>query len=108
MGKVMFGLSASLDGFIADKNDDVTEVFAWMGRAMERFHEVVGEGMNEAGAVVMGRRSFDCGRSGSMAPSTLLQVPPRAKARISRGMRTASSPSQAQDSIWWSKAKPRW
>ena len=59
MGKVMFGLSASLDGFIANKNDDVSEVFAWMGRAMERFHEVVGEGMNEAGAVIMGRRSFE-------------------------------------------------
>ena len=59
MGKVMFGLSVSLDGFIADKNDDVSEVFAWMGRAMERFHEVVGEGMNEGGAVIMGRRTFD-------------------------------------------------
>ena len=59
MGKVMFGLSVSLDGFIADKNDDVSEVFAWMGRSMEHFHEVVGEGMNEAGAVIMGRRSFD-------------------------------------------------
>jgi dihydrofolate reductase len=59
MGKVMFGLSVSLDGFIADKNDDVTEVFAWMGKAMERFHEVVGEGMNEGGAVVMGHRSFN-------------------------------------------------
>jgi dihydrofolate reductase len=30
-----------------------------MGRAMEHFHEVVGEGLNEAGAVVMGRRSFN-------------------------------------------------
>ena len=59
MGKVMFGLSVSLDGFIADKNDDVSEVFAWMGKAMEHFHEVVGEGMNEAGAVIMGRRSFN-------------------------------------------------
>jgi dihydrofolate reductase len=59
MGKVMFGLSVSLDGFIADKNDDVTEIFAWMGKAMERFHEVVGEGMNEGGAVIMGHRSFN-------------------------------------------------
>jgi dihydrofolate reductase len=59
MGKVMFGLSASLDGFIADKHGDVSEVFAWMGKAMERFHEVVGEGMNDGGAVVMGHRSFD-------------------------------------------------
>ena len=59
MGKVMFGLSVSLDGFIADKNDDVTEVFSWMGRAMERFYEVVGEELNEGGAVIMGRRSFE-------------------------------------------------
>jgi dihydrofolate reductase len=59
MGKVMLGLSVSLDGFIADKNDDVTEVFAWMGKAMERFHEVVGDSFNEAGAVIMGHRSFD-------------------------------------------------
>ena len=59
MGKVMLGLSVSLDGFIADKNDDVTEVFAWMGRAMERFHEIVGDSFGETGAVIMGRRSFN-------------------------------------------------
>jgi dihydrofolate reductase len=59
MGKVMFGLSVSLDGFIAGKNDDVSEVFAWMGRAMENFHEVVGDTFNEYGAVIMGHRSFD-------------------------------------------------
>jgi dihydrofolate reductase len=59
MGKVMAGLSMSLDGFIADTNDNPSEVFAWMGRAMERFHEVVGDALNEGGAVVMGRRSFD-------------------------------------------------
>ncbi len=59
MGKVMFGLSVSLDGFIADKNDGVSEVFAWMGSAMEQFHEVVGDALGENGAVIMGRRSFD-------------------------------------------------
>src|SRR5947207_703447 len=59
MGKVMFGLSVSLDGFIADKNDDVSEVFAWMGSSMEQFHEVVGDALGENGAVIMGRRSFD-------------------------------------------------
>ena len=59
MGKVMFGLSVSLDGFIADKNDDVSLVFAWMGSAMEQFHEVVGDALNENGAVIMGHRSFD-------------------------------------------------
>ncbi len=59
MGKVMFGLSMSLDGFIADKNDDPSAVVAWMGRAMEQFHEVVGDALNEGGAVIMGRKSFN-------------------------------------------------
>src|SRR6266566_7660891 len=59
MGKVLFGLSMSLDGFIADKNDDVSEIFAWMGSAMERFYEVAGDPLKETGAVIMGRRSFN-------------------------------------------------
>ena len=58
MGKVMFGLSVSLDGFIADKNDDVSEVFAWMGKAMEQFHEIADDQLNEGGVVIMGHRSF--------------------------------------------------
>lgn len=59
MGKVMFGLSVSLDGFIADKNDDPSLVFAWFGDAWEQFNEVVGDALNENGAVIMGHRSFD-------------------------------------------------
>jgi dihydrofolate reductase len=59
MGKVMFGLSVSIDGFIADKNDDVSQVFAWMGSAWEHFNEVIGDSLKECGAVIMGRRSFD-------------------------------------------------
>src|SRR5438105_14776057 len=59
MGKVTFGLSMSLDGYIADKNDDPSEVFAWMGRAMDQFHDIVGDALNETGAVIMGRRTFD-------------------------------------------------
>lgn len=59
MGKVMFGLSVSLDGFIADKNDDVSLVFAWFMSAWENFHEVVGNSLDECGAVIMGHRSFD-------------------------------------------------
>jgi len=59
MGKVLFGLSVSLDGFIADKHGDVSQVFAWMGRAMEQFHEVVGDTLSETGAVIMGHRTFD-------------------------------------------------
>ena len=58
MSKVMFGLSVSLDGFIAGKNDDVSEVFAWFMTGWERFHEVAGDFLSDAGAVIMGRRSF--------------------------------------------------
>lgn len=39
MGKVKFGLSVSLDGFIADKDDDVSEVFAWFVNGWERFYK---------------------------------------------------------------------
>ena len=53
MGKVLFGLSASLDGFIADKNDDASEVFAWFSSAWERLYEVVGDPLGE------GVRLFD-------------------------------------------------
>jgi dihydrofolate reductase len=59
MGKVLFGLSVSLDGFIADKNGDVSLVFAWFGSAMENFNEIAGDALNESGAVIMGHRSFD-------------------------------------------------
>lgn len=55
----MFGLSVSVDGFIADKNDDVSQVFAWFASGWETFHEVVGDSLNNVGAVIMGRRSFD-------------------------------------------------
>jgi dihydrofolate reductase len=59
MGKVMFGLSVSVDGFIAGKNDDVSQVFAWFADAWDRLHEVAGDALKENGAVIMGHRSFD-------------------------------------------------
>ena len=59
MGKVLFGLSVSLDEFIADTNDDVSLVFAWMGSPWEHFNEVVGAALGECGAVIMGHRSFE-------------------------------------------------
>ena len=59
MGKVIFGLSVSLDGFIADTHGDPSQVFAWMGKAMDRLHEVAGDTFEETGAVIMGHRTFD-------------------------------------------------
>jgi dihydrofolate reductase len=59
MGKVIFGLSVSLDGFIADTHGDPSQVFAWMGKSMAQLHEVVGDTFQETGAVIMGHRTFD-------------------------------------------------
>jgi dihydrofolate reductase len=70
MGKVLFGLSSSLDGFIAGKDDDISEVFAWFANAWDRLHEIMGDSLNETGAVIMGHRSFDQidGESGWVFP----------------------------------------
>ncbi len=61
MGKVRFSLSASLDGFIADTTDDISEVFAWFGDGgvMHHFLTVEGDQINQIGAVIMGHRSFN-------------------------------------------------
>ena len=59
MGKVIFGLSVSLDGFIADTHSDPSQVFAWMGKAMAQLHEVVGDTFQQTGAVIMGHRTFE-------------------------------------------------
>ncbi len=55
----MFGLSVSQDGFIADNNDGPCLVFAWFANAWGRLYEIVGDPLNECGAVSMGHRSFD-------------------------------------------------
>ena len=94
MGKVMFGLSMSLDGFIADKNDDVSQVFAWMGSAWEHFNEVVGDSLSECGGVIMGRRSFDQIYSeqgwvmpdGTPIPGPVMVLQSHARAPVTKGL----------------------
>ena len=34
MSKVVAVMSMSLDGYVADRNDDVSEVFAWLGTSI--------------------------------------------------------------------------
>jgi dihydrofolate reductase len=93
MGKVLFGLSVSLDGFIADKNDDVSEVFAWMGSSMEHFFEVAGEQLNETGVVIMGHRSFNQIDSeqgwvmpdGTPIPGPVIVLQSQARAPVKKG-----------------------
>ena len=94
MRKVLFGLSVSLDGFIAANNDDVSEVFAWMGSAMEHFFEVAGEQLHETGAVIMGHRSFDQIDSeqgwvmpdGTPIPGPVIVLQSHARAPVTKGM----------------------
>ena len=75
MGKVVLGMTMSLDGFIAGPGDDVGRLFQWMfsgdtdvtvtigdedlelkvsGDDVEQF-----EGVHSIGAIVSGRRMFD-------------------------------------------------
>ncbi|MDI6097329.1 dihydrofolate reductase family protein [Actinoplanes sp. NEAU-A12] len=74
MGKVVAALSMSLDGFVADENDSVSELFGWyqngavevatadprwvvhVTKESERFLRTT---LGEAGALICGRRLFD-------------------------------------------------
>ena len=94
MGKVLFGLSVSLDEFIADTNDDVSLVFAWMGSPWEHFNEVVGDALGECSAGIMGHRSlasrFTVSRGGSLPDGTapdwpVMVLQSHARASVKKG-----------------------
>ena len=76
MGKVMFGLSVSLDGFIADKNDDVSQVFAWFGNAWEHFNEVVGDALNFFTLILVTTQSSPSCHTCHSEPPPLKLCPP--------------------------------
>lgn len=57
MAKVVADMSMSLDGFVADEDDGVDEVFAWMGR--QENAAVIEESTSGVGAVLTGRRTSD-------------------------------------------------
>ncbi len=76
MGKLVFNMSMSLDGFIAGPNDEVDRLFQWYfsgerefpvsvsGREMmfkvsRASAEVIQEAVDTIGAMVTGRRNFD-------------------------------------------------
>jgi dihydrofolate reductase len=70
MGKVIFDMSMSLDGFIAGPKDDSNPdrelgaldiLHAWMFPPKGNFQEIVGERFKNVGAVVIGRRMFNLG-----------------------------------------------
>ncbi len=57
MGKVLFGMTISLDGFVNDRNGDVSRLYPDLGalRQTEMLQEVI----QTTGAVVMGRQAYD-------------------------------------------------
>src|SRR5437868_5667895 len=74
MGKVITGITMSLDGFIAGPRDDVSQIFKWYfsgtteipiqdGRMALRVSpesaKVLEEAIETTGAMVAGRRMFD-------------------------------------------------
>ena len=83
MGKVITGISMSLDGFIAGPGDDVQHLFTWYfssdtdipvqgGRMVLKVSpqsaEVFAEAMRTTGAMVAGRRMFDVARAWDGTP----------------------------------------
>jgi len=57
MGKVVLGTTMSLDGFINDRNGDVSRLYPDLDEL--RKTEVLQESIKTTGAVVMGRRAYD-------------------------------------------------
>src|SRR5947209_8461457 len=57
MGKIILGTTMSLDGFIADRNGDLSRLYPDLGEL--RKTEFLQESINNTGAVVMGRHAYD-------------------------------------------------
>jgi dihydrofolate reductase len=57
MGKVLFGMAMSLDGFVNDRNGDVGRLYPDLEAL--RKTEMLRELIKTTGAVVMGRRAYD-------------------------------------------------
>ena len=73
MGKVVLGMTISLDGFVNDRNGDVGRLYP----DLEALHqtEVLQEAVRNTGAVVMGRHAFAMGNPDSYAGNYEFQVP---------------------------------
>src|SRR5688500_7772070 len=57
MGKVIFGMAMSLDGFVNDKDGSVVKLNLDM--SVMQGTDIMEDAMANTGAVVMGRRSYD-------------------------------------------------
>ncbi|MEP7289471.1 MAG: dihydrofolate reductase family protein [Chloroflexota bacterium] len=73
MGKVIGGMTFSLDGFVSDPDGDVSRLYPDLGEL--RNTEMLQEEIRTTGAVVMGKRSYNMGDPDSFADSYEYQVP---------------------------------
>ena len=73
MGKVIGGMTLSLDGFASDPQGDVSRLYPDLGDL--RYTEMLQEEIRTTGAVLMGRRSYNMGDPDSFAENYEYQVP---------------------------------
>ncbi|MFI5272638.1 MAG: dihydrofolate reductase family protein [Ktedonobacterales bacterium] len=73
MGKVLVGLTMSLDGFINDRNGSVERLYPDLGAL--RNTELLQDSIQRTGAVVMGRRAYAMGEPDAYAGAYEYQVP---------------------------------
>ena len=57
MGKVLAGMTISLDGFVNDRNGDVSRLYPDLGALRQT--EILQEAIQTTGAVLMGRRAYN-------------------------------------------------
>jgi dihydrofolate reductase len=73
MGKVVGGMTFSLDGFVSDSHGDVSRLYPDLGELRQT--EMLQEEIRTTGAVVMGRNSYNMGDPDSFADHYEYQVP---------------------------------
>ncbi len=73
MGKVILGMTMSLDGFINDRNGSVDSLYPDLDEL--RNTKLLQESIRTTGAVVMGRRSYAMGDPDGYADNYEFQVP---------------------------------
>ena len=73
MGKVVGGMTLSLDGFGSDPQSDVSRLYPDLGKL--RNTEMLQQEIRTTGAVVMGRHSYNMGDPDTFAADYEYQVP---------------------------------
>jgi len=73
MGKVIAGMTLSLDGFVSDAQGDVSQLYPDLGELAHT--EMLLEEIRTTGAVVMGRNTYDMGDPDLYADNYEFQVP---------------------------------